>query len=247
MPAAAARTLSSSATSSTTGLMAPPPSWRDGRAPLGRRRGRRGARSKPSRASWRQTSRPMPRLAPVTSATRERSVDVEDRLARDAAVEQRVDGVGRLAPARLEVDLRVQAAGGDERERAGRASPVAAAALGQLGEDEQAVDARAGGAAEERARGVLDVRARVAVGEGDDRAVGRDALDRGAERRRRRRPRRSTSKLGPSGVSSWMTSSAPRSVRPRARSGLAETAVTWAPPMCGELDGEAPDAAAARR
>ena len=28
-----------------------------------------------------------------------------------------------------------------------------------------------------------------------------------------------------------MTSSAPRSVRPRARSGLAETAVTWAPPM----------------
>ena len=49
--------------------------------------------------------------------------------------------------------------------------------------------------------------------------------------RGRRRPRRSTSNSGPSGVSSWMTSSAPRSVRPRARSGLAETAVTCAPPM----------------
>ena len=61
--------------------------------------------------------------------------------------------------------------------------PGRAAALGQLGEDEQAVDARSGRAAEQRAGGVLDVRARVAVGEGDDGAVGRDALDRGAQRR----------------------------------------------------------------
>ena len=60
--------------------------------------------------------------------------------------------------------------------------PGGSAALGQLGEDHEAVDARAGSAAEERARGVLDVRARVAVGERDDRAVGRHALDGGAER-----------------------------------------------------------------
>ena len=81
-------------------------------------------------------------------------------------------------------------AGGDEGEQAVE-HPGRAAALGQLGEDEQAVEAGAGGAAEQRARRELGVRARVAVGEGDDGPVGRDALDRGAERRRRRRPRRS--------------------------------------------------------
>src|SRR4051794_16022641 len=123
----------------------------------------------------------MPRLAPVTSATGAASVDVEDDLARHAAVEEGGYGVAGLAPARLEVDVRVEAPGGHERDQAlehpGRAAP-----LGQLGEDEQPVDARPRGAAEERARRVLDVRARVAVGEGDDRAVGRDALDRGAQR-----------------------------------------------------------------
>src|SRR4029450_7644852 len=117
MPAAAARPLSSSATSRTTGLMGPPPSWRDARAPRAASRAPRST-VKPSRPSWRQTSRPMPRLAPVTRATGEGSVDVEDRLARDAAVDERVDGVGRLAPARLEVDVRVEAVGGHERDQA---------------------------------------------------------------------------------------------------------------------------------
>src|SRR5512132_1127706 len=104
----------------------------------------------------------MPRLAPVTSATGARSVDVEDGLAGDAAIEEGVDGVGGLAPARLEVDVRVEAPGGHQGgqpvEHPGRAT-----ALGQLGEDQQAVDARPRGSAEERARRVLDMRAGVAV------------------------------------------------------------------------------------
>ena len=49
-----------------------------------------------------------------------------------------------LAPARLEVDVRVEAAGRDEGEQAVE-HPGRPAALGQLGEDEQAVDARARG------------------------------------------------------------------------------------------------------
>src|SRR3954454_2570654 len=53
-------------------------------------------------------------------------------------------------------------------------------------------------------------------------------------------PSTMTSNSGPSGVSSWMTSSAPRSVRPRARSGLAETAVTWAPPMWASCTAKRP-------
>src|SRR5204863_2261061 len=136
-----------------------PPSWRAARAPLA---GSRAPRSTawPAAASCRQTSRPMPRLAPVTSATGAGSVDVEDGLAGDAAVEEGLDGVVGLAPARLEVDVRIEAAGGHEREQP-LEHPRRAAALGQLGEDEQAVDARAGGAAEERPRRVLDVRAGV--------------------------------------------------------------------------------------
>src|SRR5256885_17101453 len=100
----------------------------------------------------------MPRLAPVTSATGAASVDVEDDLARHAALEEGIDGVAGLAPARLEVDVRVEAPGGDERDQA-LEHPGRAAALGQLGEDEQTVDARPRGAAEERARGGLDLRA----------------------------------------------------------------------------------------
>src|SRR3954447_6150617 len=123
----------------------------------------------------------MPRLAPVTSATGAASVDVEDDLARDAAFEESLNGVAGLAPARLEIDMRIAAPGGDQRDQP-LEHPGRAAALGQLAEDEQTVDARPRGAAEERARGVLDLRAGVAVGEGDDRAVGRDALDRGAQR-----------------------------------------------------------------
>src|SRR4051794_16037703 len=118
----------------------------------------------------------MPRLAPVTRATRSASVDVEDRLAGHPALEQRVDRLGRVAPADLEVDVRVEAAGGEERNQAVE-QRGGAAALGQLGEDHQAVDMRPGGAAEERARGELGRGARVAVGERNDRAVARDALD----------------------------------------------------------------------
>src|SRR5205085_3672370 len=106
----------------------------------------------------------MPRFAPVTSATGERSVDVEDRLPGDPAIEEGLDRVAGLAPARLEVDVRVEAPGRDERDQA-LEHPGRAAALGQLGEDEQAVDARPRGAAEERPGGVLDLGARVAVGE----------------------------------------------------------------------------------
>src|SRR4051795_939982 len=53
-------------------------------------------------------------------------------------------------------------------------------------------------------------------------------------------PSTMTSNSGPSGVSSWMTSSAPRSVRPRARSGLAETALTCAPPMWASCTAKRP-------
>src|SRR4051812_13585476 len=123
----------------------------------------------------------MPRLAPVTSATAAASVDVEDDLAGDAAFEEGLDGVAGLAPARLEIDVRIEAPGSDERDQA-LEHPGRAAALDQLGEDHQTVDARARGAAEERARGVLDLRAGVGAGERDDRAVGRDALNRGAQR-----------------------------------------------------------------
>ena len=62
--------------------------------------------------------------------------------------------------------------------------PVAAAALGQLREDAAGHRcSRRAARPKQRPGGVLDVRARVAVGEGDDGAVGRDALDRGAQRR----------------------------------------------------------------
>src|SRR4029453_4319322 len=131
--------------------------------------------------SCRLISKPMPRLAPVTRATRSTSVDVQHGLAGDLAVGQRADGVAGLAPADLEVDLGVELAGGDERRQSAQRQPRATA-LVELVEDKEAVEARAGRAAEERPSRELG-RGRVAARERDDRPVERDALQRGAEAR----------------------------------------------------------------
>src|SRR5262245_56557134 len=111
----------------------------------------------------------MPRLAPVTRATRMRSVDVEDRLAGDAALDERADRVGRLAPADLEIDVRVQAAGGDEGAQAPQ-QRAGAVVVVELVEDVEAVEPRAGGADEERPRREPGGGG-VAAGERDDDAV----------------------------------------------------------------------------
>src|SRR4051794_23991845 len=121
----------------------------------------------------------MPRLAPVTRTTRLRSVDVQHRPAGDAALGQRADRVARLAPADLEVDLRVELAGGEERQEAAQRRGGAAAAV-ELVEDVEAVEARAGGADEQGARGELG-RGRIGAREGDGDAVAGDSLQRGAE------------------------------------------------------------------
>src|SRR5512146_3341420 len=54
------------------------------------------------------------------------SVDVEDRLAADAAAEQGIDSGAGLAPGALELDLAVQSPGGGQRGQAGEVTGGAA-------------------------------------------------------------------------------------------------------------------------
>ena len=94
---------------------------------------------------------------------------MQDGLAGDAALEQRRDRRARLAPRPLEVDLRVELAGGDERREPREIAAAGAGALDLL-EDEQAVQTRAGRSAEQRPRREAD-RFGVAGGERDDDAA----------------------------------------------------------------------------
>ena len=176
------------------------------------------------------------------------SVDVEHGLARDAAVEQGADG--RRRASRQLPSWWIWVSSSRRRRRAARAARgprSAAAAPPELREDVEAVDRGSWRLAEQGGGGERDV-GLVAAGERDDRAERRDprriaALSDAPPTALSDRP---PSKRSPSAVSSCTISSAPSSARPLARSALADTAVTWAPPRFRELDPREP-ADAARR
>jgi hypothetical protein len=75
--------------------------------------GSRADRRLGRRQTWAVSGRMLVRC--VTGAARKWSVDVEDGLAADAAVQQVVERWGGFAPGAFELNLAVEAAVGDER------------------------------------------------------------------------------------------------------------------------------------